>query len=98
MKALIEKVAPWVCGVAAIWMLVVPVVGYKVIHSTQTTNQHVLMTTAGQVSSLTKSFACVGKAMNGLLQDVPLAFIGDKVASHYAQITKECKVPQVPAK
>lgn len=97
MKALWEKAAPFLAGIAVVWMLVVPIGGYELIHSTQTSNQTTLKTTASEVTMILQAFGCSQKAINGLLQDVPLAFVGDKNAADYATIAKACKVPQTPA-
>lgn len=89
-RRLWERVAPWIAGAGVFVMLAVPIGGFIVIHDAQARGE-------GQVQELVNAFHCQQKAFDGLLQDVPLAFTGDKNAYDYATIAKNCKVPQTPA-
>lgn len=97
LSALIERIAPYVVAVAAIWGLASPFVVYELLHHTQEQSQSTINTTASQVTEILKAFHCDQRALNGIIQDVPLAFAGDKNKGDYAKVDKMCVVPEVPA-
>lgn len=85
-----ERVAPYLAGLGAIAMLAVPAVGYEVIHHSQVQGQQVVRNTQSEVDQIKAVLICQSKAFDGLLQDVPLAFTGDKRVGDYAKIQKHC--------